>query len=92
MDDDEVLRPLSLNGVFQRLTDETLVRNSCLSGRGSHRIQQLPGQAHVDSFTLGLKLKADRPHLRQVVSGEIGLLAELFGFFIASEVWQVSLS
>jgi hypothetical protein len=42
-----------------------------------HRIEQLPGQAHVDALALRLKLKAHRSHLGQVVLGQIGLLDKL---------------
>src|SRR5208337_1692715 len=74
--------------VLQRLADEALVGNSRFGCRDPHRVEQLPGQAHVDSLAFGLKLEADRSHRGQVVLSQIGLFDKVLGFFIASEAWQ----
>jgi hypothetical protein len=81
-------RAFPLNSFFQRLSNEALVGNASLGGRGSDGVQELPRQAHVHSFTLRLKFKLDRPHLRKVIFGQIRFVDELFGFLIASELWQ----
>jgi hypothetical protein len=77
-----------LHRVLQRLADEPLRGNSRHRRRGSHRVEQLPGQTHVHPLTLGLKLKSNRSQAGQVVSGKIGLLDKLLSCFIASETRQ----
>src|SRR5690242_1571437 len=78
----------ALHGVLERLADEALIRNSRPGRGGSHRVEQLPWQAHVDSLAFGLKLEAERSHAGQVVFGQVGLFNKLLGFLIAFEAWQ----
>jgi hypothetical protein len=46
-----ISRAFPLYRVLQRLADEALVGNSRSGRRGPHRIEQLPGQAHVAAAT-----------------------------------------
>src|SRR5260370_42185980 len=79
---------LALDRVLERLADEALIRNSRPGRGGSHRFEQQPWQAHVDSLAFGLKLEVDRPHPGQVVLGQVGLLDKLLRFPIAFEARQ----
>src|SRR5260370_27048975 len=80
--------PVLPNYILERLADEALIRNSRPRRGGSHRVEQLPWQAHVDSLAFGLKLEPERSHVGQVVFGQVGLFNKLLGFLIAFEPWQ----
>src|SRR5216684_8444516 len=80
--------PVLPNDILECLADEALIRNSRPRRRRSHRVEQLPWQAHVDSLAFGLKLEAERPHAGQVIFGQVGLFNKLLGFLIAFEAWQ----
>jgi len=79
---------LPFDGFLQRLSNEALVGNSCFGGGGSHNIEQLTRQPHVDSFALWLEFEADGPHFGKVVFRQVRFVDGLLGFLIVSEPWQ----
>src|SRR5260370_12220191 len=82
--------PVLPNYILERLADEALIRNSRPRRGGSHRVEQLPGQAHVDSLAFGLNLESERAHVGQVVFAHVGLFNKLLGSLIAYAPCQLT--